>query len=241
MDEIIKDYSNIKKDISELKKINNKDMEDHIYWLPRNNNNCNITIYDNILTKEISNFIYDNCKKMKWSFCQKSITQANNIYKNIHNYLNNQWPDISFTFFKSDVINNRFFNDLFYDTILPKVDCIKDKKNVTISRMYFNTHTPGICGSWHKDGKTVCQIPLKNNAPTILLYFNNDWSVNYDGSTSFLIDDTNHDNIIHINMKHGRIVVFPSYISHKMNDVSYYTLKHNCLRFVVAYHLQGQY
>lgn len=214
-------------------------VENYIYWLPTKVNKSSIKIYDDILSKEQSDLIFSYCKKIKWLHQQKSINMNANLnYKKIHNYPKNQWSKLSFIFFKSDAIDNYFFYNLFYEKILPQLDCIFDKKNIVISRLYFNTHTPGISGSWHKDGKNRLITPVENNAPTVLLYFNKDWSLNYDGSTSFLLDDNDHDKVFHVNMKHGRIVVFPSYISHKMNDVSYYTLKRNCLRFVVAYHLQ---
>ena len=198
-----------------------------------------IKIYDNILSKEICDYIFDLCKKINWIYGQKSLSMDTLDKKSIiHNYYDH-WPgNTSFRFFKHDFLYNRYFTELFYKFVLPKLDCIADKNNVTISRLYFNTHTHGVCGLLHKDGKTATNIIRKNNAPTVLLYFNKDWNINYDGSTSFLLNDKDYDSIYHVNLKHGRIIVFPSNISHRMCDISPYTIKNNILRFVVAYHLQ---
>ena len=214
-------------------------LEEHIFWLPTEVKESSIKIYDNILDNDVCNFIFEKCKDFKWIYQQKSIGDGLSLkYKMMHSFDKDQWPDNnSFTFFKHDKIDSFFFYNLFYKLILPKLDCI-DSQKVTISRLYFNTHTPGTCGLWHKDGKINTSYPLHTNAPTVLLYFNKDWSIDFDGTTSFMLKDNDPDSVYHVDVKHGRVVVFPSHVSHRMNDVSYYTLKKNILRFVVAYHLQ---
>lgn len=198
-----------------------------------------IKIYDNILSKEICDYIFYLCKNIEWVYTQKSLSIETLHIKNIIHNFYDHWPgNTSFKFFKYDCLYSRYFVELFYKFVLPKLDCITDKNNVTLSRLYFNTHTHGICGLLHKDGKNVTNIIKKNNAPTVLLYFNKDWNINYDGSTSFLLNDKDYDSIYRVNLKHGRIIVFPSNISHRMCDISPYTIKNNILRFVVAYHLQ---
>lgn len=198
-----------------------------------------IKIYDNILSKEICDYIFYLCKNIDWVYGQKSLSIETLHIKNIIHNFYDHWPgNTSFRFFKYDCLYNRYFVELFYKFVLPKLDCITDKNNVTLSRLYFNTHTHGICGLLHKDGKNVTNIIKKKNAPTVLLYFNKDWNINYDGSTSFLLNDKDYDSIYRVNLKHGRIIVFPSNISHRMCDISPYTIKNNILRFVVAYHLQ---
>ena len=239
----LKIFGEKKKSIYRFQK-KNKDEEDiffeeNIFWLPSQVKESSIKIYDHILESDLCDFIFEKCKDFKWIYQQKSIGEGLSLkYKMMHGFDENQWPyKSSFTFFKHDKIDSLFFYELFYKLILPKLECI-DRKRVTISRLYFNTHTPGICGLWHKDGKVNTSYPLYTNAPTVLLYLNKDWSIDFDGTTSFMLKDNDPDSVFHVDVKHGRVVVFPSNVSHRMNDVSYYTLKKNILRFVVAYHLQ---
>ena len=126
--------------------------------------------------------------------------------------------------------------DLFYKNILPHID-IENKNNIIIDRLYLNTHIISRSGLIHKDGKNIIEYDKKHTAPTILLYINDNWDINYDSSTCFMIDDNNDKDIHHVEVKCGRIVVFPSYISHKQCDTSSYSYRNNSLRFVIAYHL----
>ena len=218
----------------------NEFINNNIWWIPCKVNSEEIKIYDNILSDEEKDEIFSICKNAKWTYGQSSIKSAcSNKYSKLSNKYIDQWPkNISFLFFKFDVKFYDYFYKLFYQVILPKLETVQNKHHIVVDRLYFNTHTPGCCGVWHKDGKSIIHQDKKLNAPTVLLYFNKDWNINYDGSTSILLEDGNGTSNYHVNMKHGRILVFPSYISHKMSDVSYYTLKSNVIRYVVAYHLR---
>ena len=67
--------------------------------------------------------------------------------------------------------------------------------------------------------------------------FINDWDINFNGETAFLLNDNLIDTMVHIHSKPGRIVVFASDISHKACEISTYSLQSNRQRFVFAYHL----
>lgn len=208
-------------------------------WDP-NDTNKNYKIYDNLLSKNQIQNINKFSKTYNWKYNQVSIYQSskNKIHKSEYapDYKNHWSNHFSYLFFKIECINNLYFYNLFYDTILPKLDIIEDKKNIIISRMYLNSHTLGCAGSFHKDGKPLCNNNFYKNY-TVLLFINNDWNINFNGETSFLLNDKIFDSIVHIHSKPGRIVVFSSHITHKACDVSPYSLLTNKLRRVIAYHL----
>ena len=203
-------------------------------------NKSDIKIYDNILSNEIIKIIQKFCKEGSFSISHKSMPinrikelKSGQLYKGIEN----RYPNICLHFHKLDVISNKYFYDLFYDQMLPNLDCIDRKEDIIIDRMYFNTHIHGISGIFHKDGKTFLNSDNhKEIAPSVLLYINNNWNVQYDGSTCFILDDNNDKNIHHVEIKQGRIVVFPSYISHKACDTNFYSHINNTLRYVIAFH-----
>ncbi len=175
------------------------------------------------------------------TYSQKSIKHTD---KHKHEHLNNyeiyknHWnKNLSFTFFKIDCMNNNYMYNLFYESILPNLDCIKNKENIVISRAYVNSHTLGFPGAWHKDGKPFFRKNTADNAFTVLLFINNNWNINFDGQTSFFLNDGDIDSIEYIHSKPGRIVVFYPHVTHKACEVSPYSLQTNRLRFLFAYHL----
>lgn len=199
-----------------------------------------IKIYDNLLTSELIKIINNFCKNVPIYMHHASINPSkidNLINKNDTNIkYENRWPSYCLNFQRVNLINNNFFLDLFYKNILPHIN-IENKNNITIDRLYLNTHIMSRPGLIHKDGKNIIEYNKKDTAPTILLYINENWDINYDSSTCFMIDDNNDKDIHHVEVKCGRIVVFPSYISHKQCDTSSYSYRNNSLRFVIAYHL----
>ena len=199
-------------------------------------NKSEIKIYGNVLSNRIQKF----CKESSFSINHKSLPmdkikelKSKQLYKGIEN----RYPFISLHFHQLNVFNNKYFYDLFYEQILPYLDCIDRKEDIIIDRMYFNTHIHGNTGLFHKDGKSYFNSDNhKEIGPSVLLYINNNWNVQYDGSTCFILDDDNDKNIHHVEIKQGRIVVFPSYVSHKPCDTNLYSHVKNTLRYVIAFH-----
>jgi len=227
----------------EKEKKEKKEKNIKIWEKPKNNKKNDIKIYDNILSTDIIKSIQHFCDNVPFEINHRSIDpnkvlkfKKQQLYKNI----DNRWSSSIFlNFQKCDVYNNDFFYNLFYDKILPFLDCINNKKNILIDRMYLNTHIHGNIGLFHKDGKSIFidDDDYRKNAPSVLLYINNNWNINYDGSTCFMLDDNDDKNIYHIEIKQGRIVVFPSYISHKACDTNIYSHVNNISRYVIAFHL----
>lgn len=198
-----------------------------------------LKIYDNILNDDILKKILHFCKNTPMLMNHSSIdTDKINIMKQRSPYKNTHlmWPSSSMHFNRINVIHNIFFNKLFFEYILPNIE-IKNKENISINRAYVNTHILGISGLFHKDGKTIYEKNKYDTAPTVLLYINDDWNKNYDGTTGFMLDDDDITNIHHVEFKKGRILLMPSYISHKMCSTSTHSYRKNCLRYVIAYHL----
>ena len=232
-------------DLKIFNKTSNSREEKSNYLNIWKNSNSNIKsvieVYDEILSKEQIKELNHLCKNYQMTFSQKSITTSTKkpallddnckkIYENIWNKY------VSFTFFKLDCMNNTYIYDLFYETILPKLECIEDK-NVIISRAYFNSHTLGFPGSFHKDGKPLTNSKSNKQQYTVLLFVNDNWNINFSGETGFLINDSIFDTLTYVHSKPGRIVVFSSYTSHKACEISPYSLLTNTKRFVFAYHL----
>ena len=240
------DYCLIKKSFKRIifnkmeRSIEDTYISDNYFFNPGINDNKKYIIYDDILSKEQINHINSFCKEYQMGFAQKSMDQIHKhklLTKYELEYKNhwNKW--ISYTFFKIDCMNNNYMYNLFYESILPNLDCIKNKENVILSRSYINSHTLGFTGTWHKDGKPVVHQNSANNAFTVLLFINNNWNINFDGQTSLFLNDGNIDSIEYIQSKPGRIVVFYPHVTHKACEISPYSLQTNRLRFVMAYHL----
>ena len=222
--------------------IENERIDNDHFWNPNNLDNKYYKIHDNLISKKKINEINIFCKKYNWTYTQESIsTGTKNIFTTHEKFktmYENHWnKNISFTFFKVDQYSSLYMYNLFHDSILPKLDCIEDKANIYISRAYFNSHTLGSCGSLHKDGKPLSHMKPNKVQYTVLLFVNNDWDINFNGETAFLLNDNLIDTMVHIHSKPGRIVVFASDISHKACEISTYSLQSNRQRFVFAYHL----
>lgn len=216
---------------------------DTLWSRPRVNTKEAISVYDNIIEPRILDNIEFFCKNSAWKYKQHSLQaqRAKELTNTYGETYKNRWSSISFIFFSLDVTHEDYFYNIFYDKILPNLDCISNalKPHVVIERMYFNTHLSGMCGAWHTDGKTILDKNDDNrNGPTVLLYVSKDWSLHYHGSTSFYLNDHKRDSIFHVESKCGRVVVFPSYITHRMNDISRFPQHNNRLRYVIAFHLQ---
>lgn len=198
-----------------------------------------IKIYDNICSKDIINTIHQFCKDSPLFMSHASINTAKSkilIEKNIYKDAINKWPTFNMNFNRINLIENRYFIDLLFNIILPNIN-LENKESISIDRLYINTHLIGRSGLIHKDGKAIHEKDRTVAAPTILLYINNDWDINYDGTTCFMLDDDDNKSIHHVEFKCGRVVVFPAYVSHKQCDTSTYSYRNNCLRYVIAYHL----
>ena len=215
-------------------------ISDNYFFNPNINDNKKYIICDDILSKKQINHINSFCKEYQLGFQQKSMSQPHKktLLTKYEQEFKNHWNKmISFTFFKIECIHNNYMYNLFYESILPSLDCIKNKENVIISRCYINSHTLGFPGSWHKDGKPAFRQNSASNAFTVLMFINNNWNINFDGQTSFFLNDGNIDSIEYIQSKLGRIVVFYPHVTHKACEISPYSLQTNRLRFVLAYHL----
>jgi len=198
-----------------------------------------IEVYDNILDDASIKTIHDFCKDSPLVMNHASIntTKTNELIKhqNFEN-IENRWPTFNMNFNRINLIENKYFSELFFNTILPNIN-LKNSESVSIDRLYINTHLLGRSGLIHKDGKAIQEKDRTIAAPTVLIYINDNWNINYDGTTCFILDDDDDKNIHHVEFKCGRIVVFPAYISHKQCDTSTYSYRNNCLRYVIAYHL----
>ncbi len=210
--------------------------------LYHNKNKCkkeDIKIYDNLLDDAILKKILHFCKNTPMLMEHASIDPYKISVikkKSPYKYTHLMWPSFSMKFNRINVIYNVFFNKIFFEYILPNID-IKNKENISINRAYINSHILGISGLFHKDGKSIYEKNKYDTAPTVLLYINDDWDKNYDGTTGFMLDDDDISNIHHVEFKKGRILLMPSYISHKMCGTSTHSYRKSCLRYVLAYHL----
>ena len=165
-----------------------------------------ILIYDKKIHDNILFNIYNFILKCKWEF-------------------HNSTPD-TVTFFRCNLINNLYFNKLFYDYIIPKIN-LDNKNKLKISRSYINLNMPLSCGFWHTDGPGF--------GPTILIYLNLEWKTHWEGQTQFYTD---YKNLItkYIDVIPGRIIIFKPYIKHRASDMSIYAIKENVFRYTLAYH-----
>jgi hypothetical protein len=200
-------------------------------------NKNEIKIYDNLLNNDDINLIYNIFENNVYNMNHRAISNDSKDLKKMND--TNKYKistKINLTF---QSLNGYFYNDLiklFYDKILPNID-IENKEHILIDRCYYNTHTHGCPGQFHTDGKSYYSINKKNtNYYTVMLYVSNNWCINYDGSTAIYIDNDSKNNIIHVENKNGRVVVFPSYMYHKACEISSYSV-FNAKRVLLVYHL----
>lgn len=132
----------------------------------------------------------------------------------------------SIKFFMCNIIDNKYFNNLFYECIVPYIN-LKNKDKLKIFRNYVNLNLPGTPGFWHVDGPA--------NGPTILVYLNDNWNTSWGGQTAFYTDRKNLI-IKYVDVKPGRVIVFKPNIEHMACDLSVYALKDNVNRYTLAYH-----
>ena len=169
-----------------------------------------IVIYDNkIDVKIIENININMIPKCIWSIQVSSIK-----------------VDECPIFFKFSLHNNKYFESLFYNYIIPNIE-YKNKDKLRILRNYINLNMAGLPGYWHTDGPGV--------GPTILIYLNNSWNTTWGGQTAFYTDEKKLE-IKYIDVKPGRIVIFKPSLQHMACDLSFYALKKNILRYTLAYH-----
>ncbi len=199
-----------------------------------------IKIFDNLICDKKIKEIHEFCKNSALYCKHGSInTKRINSYLDesiTDNCLNKRWPTFTMYFSRINGINNEYFNNFFFEELLPKLP-IKNKEYICIDRLYINTHLLGRTGLYHKDGKSKHEKNKLNTAPTVLIYLNDNWNIDYDATTCFLPNDFDESDVFHIELKCGRIVMFPSYISHKQCETSTYSYRNNTLRYVLAYHL----
>ena len=214
--------------------------------IPTNLKYKNIKIYDNLLSNDdlnkIENIMLNSSityphKSIPFGMCRKSINSCHNI---LFTRVNTPTLTINETD-KTALPNTKYVLKIFYENILPNIK-IPHKEHILINRLYGNVHTHGCAGQYHLDGKSYF---LKNDnlnlkyGYTVLLYLSNNWDVNYDGSTSIILN-LNKKKIFHVENVHGRVVVFPSNAYHKANEVSSYSKKSG-ERYVLAFHLIYDY
>uniref|UniRef100_A0A6C0AY91 Prolyl 4-hydroxylase alpha subunit Fe(2+) 2OG dioxygenase domain-containing protein n=1 Tax=viral metagenome TaxID=1070528 RepID=A0A6C0AY91_9ZZZZ len=198
-----------------------------------------IEVYDNVFNNTTIKTMHNFCKECPLFMSHASINTIKTkalVKKNIFTDIENRWPTFNMNFNRINLIENKYFTELFFNTILPNIN-LENKDKISIDRLYINTHLLGRSGLIHKDGKAIHEKDRNNVAPTVLIYINDNWNINYDGTTCFLLDDNDDKNIHHVEFKCGRIVMFPAYVSHKQCDTSSYSYRNNCLRYVIAYHL----
>lgn len=221
---------------------------DRISDIPKKLKYKNIKIYDNLLSNDDLNKVENIMLNSSIAYPHKSIS-INEIKENIdinsgHNIHFTRVNTPTLTINETDktaLPNTKYVLKIFYENILPNIK-IPHKEHILINRLYGNVHTHGCPGQYHLDGKSYF---LKNDnlnlkyGYTVLLYLSNNWDVNYDGSTSIILN-LNKKKIFHVENVHGRVVVFPSNAYHKANEVSSYSKKSG-ERYVLAFHLIYDY
>ena len=202
-------------------KLKNIDYEKCVYLNYRDKNTDYKSWKHHYETEENDICIYDNVVKR-------------NILENIHKYIYRFDWNIQYStpnkshglFFQSHVYDNDFFNKIFYDLIIPKIDCA-NKDKLKIMRSYINLNLPLHPGYWHKDAPGL--------GPTIILYLNPNWKTEWEGQTAFY-KNTKTKEIKYVDVVPGRVVVFKPYIMHRACDISVYALRDIVDRFTLAFH-----
>ena len=166
-----------------------------------------IVIYDNIINSKIIINMFNNIYKFKWE------THLSSHFS----------PTI---FFKTDLIDNLYFQKLFYDVIIPNIDYV-NKEKLKIARAYINFHLPLHPGYWHQD--------FPGYGPTFLVYLNPSWKTEWEGQTAFY-KNTKTKDIEYVDFIPGRVVIFKPYIMHRACDMPVYCFKEHVNRFTLAYH-----
>lgn len=133
--------------------------------------------------------------------------------------------------FYADLYHNLFFSSLFYKIILPNLSCIENKDNIQIDRLFITGQLHGLSDLFHKDERSSV-----NYGPSVYFFLNDNWKTYHDGNLSFLLDSKTND-IMHVENKSNKIIVFPPDMYHRSSEISGYGLFDNAFNSIVQYHL----
>lgn len=186
-----------------------KKREGHL--LTHNNCENDINYFDEILTGDIINKLFD------FSIREPRIKHKSSTEKD------------EVSFYQVQLMNNMYFHKLFYEMILPNLN-IKNKENLIIDRVYYNIHTFGLPGNWHTDGRSTMKY-----GPSILIYCNPTWTTKWEGATAYYINKEKLE-MKYVDVKPGRIVVASPTIEHRATDMSGYAYMNNVERVTLAFH-----
>lgn len=208
---------------------NNKEQLEKFYELYYVNTNkfseTDITIYDNLIPKIIMDKVSTFSANSLWKYNYEIST--NNKQKYV--YDNIVYEEIKK--FSVELCDNIYFHNLFHKIILPEID-IENKQNIMIDRLFMSGRLHGLSDFYHKDDRSSIKY-----GPSVYVFVNENWKSYYDGSFSCILDDSNSTNTKHVEIKQGRIVVFPPNINHKFCEISGYGLLENAFNKVLEYHL----
>jgi len=172
--------------------------------------NDDIKVYDDVVPYKLIQIIDNFCLHGKYSM-----------------HASGTKPDVKpSTFLSQDLIDNVYFEKIFTEFIIPKIE-IPNKDKLRYNRCYINLHLYGCPGAWHNDGPGL--------GPTILLYPNSKWKSEWEGATAFNTN-LNTSEIRYVDPKPGRIVMFKPYLLHRATDMSVYALREDVWRYTIAYH-----
>ena len=192
------------------KKKNNMYSFNYFYGTIKEND---IVTYDNIINRNIIENIYKHIYEYDWRI-QTMV----------------RYGKIQTRWFQTNVVNDIFFNKLFYDLIIPNIN-FGNKEKLKILRASINLHLPLHTGVWHIDGPGL--------GPTIVVYLNPYWKNDWDGQTAFY-KNTKTKEIKYIDPVPGRIAMFHPYIRHTVCDISIHSIRNKTSRFTLAYHTYYQ-
>ena len=190
-------------DIMKFYEKQTKDLREQIY------KEGDLKIYDNKVNYNILTNITNYCQ-----------------YKAIWRHHGSHGTSDDCLFLQHGVFDNKYFEKLFYDVIIPGID-LENKNDLKITRAYINGHTFGRTGDWHQDGPGL--------GPTIMLYCNNKWDTRWEGGTFYYKNKTTHE-MIYVDYLPGRIVVHQPHLMHRACDMSGYAAVHFVNRYSLAYH-----
>lgn len=180
-----------------------------------------ITVYKNIIPKQIYNNILLFKKDIKWNFG----------YHNDKSLIFNNDQEVEeIHHFYANVNENLFFINLFYKIILPQIN-IENKEKIKLDNVIILGQLHGISDLFHKDSRST-----KNSGPSVYLFMNDNWKSYYDGGMCFLLDEDSNE-LLHIENTDNKIVVFPYNIYHRSCEISGYGLFENAMNSILQFHL----
>jgi len=196
------------------------------YYVKQNKyNESMIKIHDDIIPLPILQNINNFCTEGVWKYNYSPFIHPEETEYTIENI-----PE-PIKCFSMNVINNRYFKSLFFNSILPKIN-IPNSDELIIDRAFITGQLHGLSQNFHKDERSSIKY-----GPSVYVFLNKLWKPYYDGSLVFILDDNEPTNTAHVENNYGRMVIFPPNIYHKTCEISAYGLVENAFSSILQYHL----